>query len=141
MNFKRFEEMPVWRHARALTSAVYSLTCEGAFQRDFGLKDQMRRASVSVMSNIGERYERLSKKEFVTFLGYAKGSVGEVRSQLYVALDQGYITQEVFDSAHQRCIEISVELSRFSSYLKKTCAAAIAVASAILLLCYCGITL
>lgn len=95
MNFKRFEEMPVWQHARALTSAVYSLTSVGHFQRDFGLKDQIRRCAVSVMSNTSEGYEWLSKKECIVFLGYAKGSIGEVRSQLYVALDQQYITQKV----------------------------------------------
>jgi four helix bundle protein len=118
MKFKTFEEMPVWQDARSLTSLIYTITESGRFARDFGLKDQIRRSAVSIMSNISEGYERSSKKEFAMFLGYAKGSAGELRSQLYVALDQKYISQDQFNDAHRRASEISSQLSKFSTYLR-----------------------
>ncbi len=119
MQFKRFEEMPVWQDARKLTAFVYKLTQENKFKSDYGLRDQIQRASVSVMSNVAEGYERNSRKEFLVFLGYAKGSTGEVRSQLYIAFDLGYIDQEQFDCARELCVSVSVQLTRFSQYLKK----------------------
>jgi four helix bundle protein len=85
--FQSFEEIEAWQKARTLTREVYVATSEGAFSRDFGLRDQIRRAAVSIMSNIAEGYERSGTGEFVHFLSMAKGSTGEVRSQLYVALD------------------------------------------------------
>jgi four helix bundle protein len=93
--FKSFEEINAWQKARELTRRVYQISGEGQSARDFGLRDQMRRACISIMSNIAEGYERSGTKEFVQFLSVAKGSVGEVRSQLYVALDQKYISQVV----------------------------------------------
>src|SRR5712671_1163202 len=96
--FRRFEEIDAWQKARELTNAVYDCSERGAFRRDFGLRDQMRRAAVSVMSNIAEGFEREGKGEFVQFLSMAKGSAGEVEAQLYVALDEGYIDKDQFDS-------------------------------------------
>ncbi len=87
----RFEDLLVWQRARELTRVIYELTQGGAFARDFGLRDQIRRAAVSVMSNIAEGFERGSDTEFGHFLSIAKGSCGEVRCQLYVASDQGYV--------------------------------------------------
>lgn len=94
----RFEEIEAWKKARELTRAIYLLTTEGAFARDFGLRDQIRRAAVSVMSNIAEGFERDGNKEFRQFLSLAKGSLGEVQSQLYVALDVQYIVQAQFET-------------------------------------------
>ena len=120
MQFKRFEEMPVWQDARKLTSIVYKLAQENKFKTDFGLRDQIQRAAVSVMSNIAEGYERATKKEFLAFLDYAKGSTGEVRSQLYVALDIGHISEQQFQDTYDLCVSVSTQLTRFSQYLRKS---------------------
>src|SRR5690242_10609767 len=92
----RFEEIEAWQTARELTKLVYSLTEEGKFSRDFGLKDQICRASVSVMSNISEGFESQTQAQFIRYLGLAKASAGEVRCQLYISYDLDYITQEQF---------------------------------------------
>jgi four helix bundle protein len=94
----RFEDIEAWQKARELTRVVYECSKKGLFAKDFGLKDQMRRAAVSVMSNIAEGFERGGTAEFIQFLCFAKGSAGELQSQLYVALDQGYISEEEFKS-------------------------------------------
>jgi four helix bundle protein len=91
--FKRFEEIGAWQKSRELTREIYKITAAGRFGRDYGLRDQIRRASVSIMSNIAEGFERSGSGEFGQFLSTAKGSAGEVRSQLYVALDQEYLPQ------------------------------------------------
>jgi len=96
------------------------LSNEGLFARDFGLRDQIRRASVSIMSNIAEGFERGSNKEFIQFLYIAKGSAGEVREQLYVALDQIYINQASFNSLNKNATEISRMLSGLINYLNKS---------------------
>jgi four helix bundle protein len=88
------------------------------FVRDFGLKDQIRRPSVSILSNIAEGFERGGDKEFCQFLAVAKGSCGEVRAQLYVALDQGYLSQDVFDDLSKNATEVAQLLSGFIRYLK-----------------------
>ena len=92
----RFEEIEAWQTARELTRLIYSLTEEGKFSRDFGLKDQIRRASVSIMSNISEGFENRSQPQFIRYLGLAKASAGEVRAQRYVSRDLDYISQEQF---------------------------------------------
>ncbi|MBC8029653.1 MAG: four helix bundle protein [Pyrinomonadaceae bacterium] len=104
--FKNFEQIDVWQKSRELTKQVYSLTAKGDFAKDYGLKDQIRRASVSVMSNIAEGFERSGTGEFMQFLSIAKGSAGEVRSQLYVALDQRYLPKEAFEMASSNVAEI-----------------------------------
>ena len=103
----RFEDLLVWQKARELTRVIYELTKAPAFNRDFGLRDQMRRAAVSVMSNIAEGYEREGDTEFGHFLSLAKGSCGEVRSQLYVARDQGYIDAAPCERISERAAEVS----------------------------------
>ena len=118
VKFKRFEEMPVWIDSRKLTVLIYQLTSGKQFQKDFGLRDQIQRSAVSVMSNISEGYERGNNKEFIHFLLYSKGSVGEVRSQLYVALDICYITQEEFKAATDLASSISSQLSSFVKFLR-----------------------
>src|SRR5262249_10965199 len=93
---ERFEDFIAWQKARALATQVYKLTSEGRLARDFGLKDQMQRAAVSTMSNIAEGFERGRAGEFHQFLSVAKGSNGELRSQLYVALDVNYVDPNSF---------------------------------------------
>jgi four helix bundle protein len=88
--------LQVWQDARALVKSIYELTALKNFSKDFGLKDQVQRASVSIMNNISEGYERDNNREFIKFLGYSKGSAGEVRSMLYVALDLNYISNDQF---------------------------------------------
>jgi len=88
---ERFEDLIAWQKARQLTSVIYRITSLSDFARDFGLRDQIRRAAVSVMSNIAEGFDRASRSEFHQFLVIAKASCAEVRSQLYVAQDVGYI--------------------------------------------------
>jgi len=89
--FQRFEEIEAWQMARELTRMVYAQSGKGEFKSDFALRDQIRKAAVSIMSNIAEGFERVSPREFAYHVGVAKGSAGEVRAQLYVALDQGYV--------------------------------------------------
>jgi len=104
---KRFEDLIVWQKARKLTELVYKLTRQKEFARDFGLQDQLRRAAVSVMSNIAEGFERGSDTEFGRFLVFAKGSCGEVRCQLYVAHDQGYVDPGKSADASRQATEVS----------------------------------
>src|SRR2546430_15190803 len=94
---EKFEDIIAWQRARVLTKEIYASAKVGPFARDFGLRDQIQRASVSTMSNIAEGFERGGDREFVQFLSNSKGSCGEVKSQLYVALDQAYVTQTIFE--------------------------------------------
>jgi len=117
---KRFEDIQSWIKARALAKDIYDATLLGSFAKDFALKDQMRRAAVSILSNIAEGFERGGDKEFIQFLAIAKGSAGELRAQLYVALDQNYLSNAKFDSLSQQAIEISQLISGFMKYLKQS---------------------
>jgi four helix bundle protein len=94
MQIKNFEDLEIWQLARRLTQEIYTLGRTPKFAKDYALKDQMQRAAVSIMSNIAEGFERGGNQEFVQYLYVAKASCGEVRSQLYVALDQEYVDQE-----------------------------------------------
>jgi four helix bundle protein len=115
---ERFEDLDVWQRARKLTNLIYNLSDSGSFARDYGLKDQMRRAAVSVMSNIAEGFESRTQSLFIDFLGRAKGSLGEVRSQLYISLDHAYISQEEFNQVFEIATICSKQLSRFIHYLE-----------------------
>lgn len=108
MTIERFEDLVAWQKARLLTSKIYTATRIGQFAKDFGLIDQIRRAAVSIGSNIAEGFERGNNKEFVTFLGIAKGSAGEVRSQLYTAYDVGYLS----DDGISELVELSKDVSK-----------------------------
>ena len=114
---KQFEDMVAWQKSRELTREVYS-----AFSacKDMGFRDQIQRASVSVMSNIAEGFERSSRLEFVQFLAIAKGSCGEVKSQLYRAVDQGYIVQSEFDDLYELCDKLASGIAGFIQYLNKS---------------------
>ena len=113
----RFEDLDAWKLARVLTGKVYRLSRDGDFARDFGFCDQICRASVSIVSNIAEGFERNSNRAFQQFLSIAKGSAGEVRAQLYVALDLGYIKQDQFDDMMQSVSRISKMLAKLISYI------------------------
>ncbi len=104
---ERFEDLIAWQKARQLAADVYRVTSKGAFAKDFGLRDQIQRAAVSVMSNIAEGFERGSRSEFHQFLVIAKASLAEVRSQLYIALDAGYLDQPNFDNLMNQATEAS----------------------------------
>jgi len=114
----RFEDIEAWQKARVLTRHIYEVTGRGTFARDFGLRDQIRRASVSSMSNIAEGFERGGNKEFIQFLSDAKGSTGEVKSQLYVALDAKFIAQPQFNELYKLANDTSRLVGGFMSYLQ-----------------------
>jgi four helix bundle protein len=114
----RFEDIEAWQTAREVTRLVYALTSEGAFARDFGLRDQVRRAAVSILSNIAEGFESRTQALFIDYLGRAKGSAGELRAQAYVALDAGYLDQAQFARLFDLADKSSRQISRFISYLE-----------------------
>ncbi|MCE9646825.1 MAG: four helix bundle protein [Chloroflexi bacterium] len=115
----RFEDIEAWQTARELTRMIYSITDEGRIARDFGLRDQIRRAVVSIMSNIAEGFESRSQAAFIHYPGIAKASSGEVRSQLYVSRDVGYLSEQQFSNLFQISEKVSRQLSRFISCLEK----------------------
>ncbi|MFQ6757180.1 MAG: four helix bundle protein [Deltaproteobacteria bacterium] len=112
----RFEDIVAWQKARVLTREIYLVTASGGFAKDFGLRDQIRRASVSVMANIAEGFERAGRAEFHQFLVVAKASCAEVRSHLYVALDVGYITEDLFRGLS----DMTEEVGRIIGGLRRT---------------------
>lgn len=118
MAIKYFEDLEVWKLARELTNKIYTVTNNGAFSRDYGLKDQIRRAAVSVMSNIAEGYERGGNQELMQFLSIAKGSGGEVRCQLYVAMEQKYIIETECENLIDEYKKLSIMINNFMHYLK-----------------------
>jgi four helix bundle protein len=113
----RFEEIEAWKTARELTNRTYQISEKGNFARDFGLRDQIRRASVSVMSNIADGFESRSQLQFIEYLGRAKASAGEVRAQLYITLDQNYLTQVEFEQLFDLAETCSRQIYRFMEYL------------------------
>jgi four helix bundle protein len=121
----QFEELRVWQSARELTNTIYDASDQGRFARDYGLRDQIRRGAVSIMSNIAEGAESRTNRLFIDYIGRAKASAGEVRAQLYVALDRGYITGEVFTAAHNQAKSISRQLFALSRALEARADAAI----------------
>ena len=115
---KRFEDLEVWQKAKGLTNLIYRVSLSGEFSRDFGLRDQMRRASVSIMSNIAEGFESQTQALFIKYPGHAKGSAGELRAQLYIALEQGYMKEDEFNTAFALAEVCSKQLARFIQYLE-----------------------
>lgn len=115
-----FEDLHIYQRARELTNAVYQLTRQGTFAKDRALSDQIRRASVSIMSNIAEGFERGTKTEFIQFLYIAKGSCGEVRAQLRIARDQDYIPESEYDRLHDLARRISGMVSNFIAHLQQS---------------------
>ena len=117
---KRFEEMEVWKLARDLTRNIYSISNNPSFFRDFGLREQIRRASISIVSNIAEGFESQSNPSFCRFLASARGSAAEVRAQLYLALDLNHISDSDFRTLVSKAESISRQLTGFIRFLKQS---------------------
>lgn len=115
-----FEDLNVYKNARDLTNKIYEVTRQASFSKDYGLTDQIRRASVSIMSNIAEGFERGTNTEFIQFLFIAKGSCGEVRAQLTIAFDQKYIDTNTYEILVGQCRRISGMISNLITYLKNS---------------------
>lgn len=117
--FEKFEDLEVWKLSMDLCTDIYRLTNTILFSKDFGLKDQIRRSAVSVPSNISEGYERDSKNQFLYFLVIAKGSCGELRTQLKIARMLDYLKEEEYTTINEKCISTSKQLAGFIKYLKQ----------------------
>jgi four helix bundle protein len=120
MQIKDFEDLEIWQLARRITQEIYALGGTPKFSRDYGLKDQMPRAAVSIMSNIAEGFERGGNREFVQFLYIAKGSCGELRSQLYVALDQAYLDHTTMEKSVLLLKRLSVKIKHLIDHLRQS---------------------
>lgn len=118
--FQDFEEIEAWQKARELTQNIYRISSQGKLAKDFGLRDQMRRASVSIMLNIAEGFERSGTGEFVQFLAISKGSSGELKSHLYVAVDQEYISNEEFEHLCSLACEVNRMIAGLMHYLSNS---------------------
>jgi four helix bundle protein len=119
MKIERFEDLVAWQKARELTRQIYLMTKKEPFSKDFGLREQIQRAAVSIMSNLAEGFERGSRSEFHQFLVIAKASCAELRSQLYIALDVGYITPQEFERIYGLSVEVSRIIGGLKSSIKK----------------------
>ncbi len=119
-SIERFEDVEAWKKGRELRKAIYKHSRIGEFAKDFALRDQIRRAAQSVTSNIAEGFEREGNREFIQFLSNAKGSCGEVRDQLYTALDESYLTQKDFNTLYEMAMEVSRLTSGFMKYLRQS---------------------
>ncbi|MDP1799776.1 MAG: four helix bundle protein [Bacteroidota bacterium] len=117
---KKFEDLEVWIAAKDFCVSIYKITENEKLKKDFGLKDQIRRASISIISNISEGFERNGNKEFIQFLSYSKGSAGEVRAQLYIIKELEFITDKEFRELNDKITQISKMLSGFINYLKQS---------------------
>ena len=115
---EKFEDIRAWQSAREVVNRIYEISQGERFKKDFSLCDQIKRASISIMSNVAEGFSRQSRKEFIQFLFIAKGSAAEVQSQLYIALDQGYISEKEFKEIYDKAEETAKLLSKFITYLK-----------------------
>ena len=115
---RNFEEIQSWQKARELTNLIYDLTSQIAFSKDFGLRNQIRRAAGSVMHNIAEGFESGTNREFIRFLRMSRRSASEVQSQSYLALDRGYIAEEQRSSAYQLCTEVMKLINGLIKYLQ-----------------------
>ena len=117
MKITRFEDLVVWQRSKDLAVEIYQATTAGAFARDFGLRDQIRRAGVSIMSNIAEGFGRFTLPEVRRYLSMARGSAAEVRAQLYLAQDLGYITEAHHRHLNERCVEVDRMLAALRTSL------------------------
>jgi len=119
MKINKFEDLPIWKSAIGLTIEIYDVTFMGKFAKDFCLRDQIRKAIISISSNIVEGFEKNNNNEFIRFLKIAKGSAGEVRSQLYIASALGYISKEKFDHLNLKFQDLANQIGSFISYLEQ----------------------
>lgn len=116
---KRFEDIAAWKKGRTLCHLVYETTKRPGLRQDYPLCNQMRRAAISIVSNIAEGFESQNNRTFIRYLYIAKASAGEIRAQTYIAKDQGYITQEIFDELHNLASETGRIIAGFISYLNQ----------------------
>jgi four helix bundle protein len=119
VKIERFEDIQAWQEARRLANEVYQATSKLPFRRDIGLRRQIQEASVSVMANVAEGFDRQSRKEFVQFLYYASSSASEVQSHLYVALDQQYVSERDFSILYEQAKSAKSLINGFIAYLKR----------------------
>lgn len=119
MKITKFEELEVWKLSLKATKLIYDLTSKPNFSKDFGLRDQIRRAIVSVSSTIVGGFEKRNNNEFMRFLRMSKGSVGEARNQLHIALIVGYITKQEFDKVNNILLELASKIGALITYLEK----------------------
>ena len=117
---QKFEDIEAWKLARALINRIYDVTCTSAFSHDYALRDQIRRASISILSNIADGFERDGDREFLQFLFIAKGSCGEVRAQLYLAYDRKYLSEEEFGELTQKALQLSRMIAGLIKYLRQS---------------------
>jgi len=123
MAIAKFEDIEAWKAARELTKSVYKLTSDGRFSKDYGLRDQIQRAAVSIMANVAEGFDSQSNKSFLQYLGYTLRPATEVQSHLYVALDQGYVARDKFDDLYQQATRAKNLIHGFMRYLRSTASA------------------
>lgn len=116
----RFEDIEAWQLGRELKKLVYKVSKVGEFAKDFALKEQIRRAAMSITANIAEGFERDGNREFIQFLSTSKGSCGEIQDHLYTALDEAYITQQQFDDMYRRATETGRKIGAFMNYLNRS---------------------
>ena len=116
MPYQTFKQLTVWQEAKSLAVAVYTITTDGRFARDFGLRDQIQRSSVSVATNIAEGYERRSRKEFLYFLNIAQGSLSELRTQLEIAHEIGYMSKETYSQTEDHCCKVGAMMTNLRKY-------------------------
>jgi four helix bundle protein len=114
----RFEDLDIWKRARALVNLIYDFTEGETFKHDFALRDQIRRVAISILSNISEGFESRTQAMFIEYLGRAKASAGEVRAQSYLAVDRKYVTDDQFNKASEETVICSKQISRLSKYLE-----------------------
>lgn len=120
MKIQRFEDLNIWKLSLKITKLIYDLTSKDKLSKDFGLRDQLRRAIISVSSNIVEGFEKNNNNEFIRYSRIAKGSVGEVRNQLYMAHEINYITNIEFSDLNTLLLDLANQTGSFISYLIKT---------------------
>lgn len=119
MKIQRFEDLNIWKLSIEIVKDVYDFTSKGQFAKDFGLRDQIRKAAVSISSNIVEGFEKNNNNEFIRFLRISKGSSGETRNQAYIAFIINYITQEEFEKINSKLEKLSEQIGKFISYLEQ----------------------
>ena len=119
MKITRFEDIESWREGRILAKMIYDISGKGKFRSDLGLRDQIRRAAVSVISNVAEGFESQSNSEFIRFLIYSRRSASELQSQLYIALDNDYISQVQFAGIYEKATVVSKLINGFIRYLEQ----------------------
>lgn len=114
---KQFEDLDIWKNAVELALVIYKACDHGKLKNDFGMRDQVKRASASISNNIAEGFEYNNNRQFIRFLYIAKGSAGELRNQLFILKETGYITKDFYDEMYKKCMDLSKQISNFIKYL------------------------